>query len=391
MDNRDFELLVERIERSARARPGMYKARVFGLAVLGYAFLAAVVAVLVTVIAMALLAVRHAPALAIKVVLALGAFLFVVLRALWVKLQPPEGRILTRSDAPDLFKLLDGLRRKLQTPRIHSVLLTPQFNAAVAQVPRLGLFGWHRNYLVIGLPLMQVLSREQFTAVLAHELGHLSHGHARSSNWIYRLRLTWLRLEDALIHHAPPGSQVINWFYRWYVPYFFAFSFPLARANEFEADEAAARLTSAQAASQALTNVNVVGAFLSERYWPELFRTAAEAAPQTAFAPFSKLGVAALSIPETDRRNWMTAALNRQASVADTHPSLQERIHAMGGMPEVVVPAPGQAADLLLRPALPRLLTEFDQQLQKRLALWREQQAQKQQAQQKVFAPAPLR
>lgn len=391
MDNRDFELLVERIERSARAHPGMYKAQVFGLAVLGYTFLAAVVAVLVTVIAVALLAVRHAPALAIKVALALGAFLFVVLRALWVKLQPPEGRILTRSDAPDLFKLLDGLRQKLQTPPIHRVLLTSQFNAAVAQVPRLGLFGWHRNYLIIGLPLMQVLSREQFTAVLAHELGHLSHGHARSSNWIYRLRLTWLRLEDALIHHAPPGSQVINWFYRWYVPYFFAFSFPLARANEFEADEAAARLTSAQAASQALTNVNVIGAFLSERYWPELYRTAVEAAPQTAFAPFSKLGVAALSISETDRKNWMTAALKQQASVADTHPSLQERIHAMGGTPEVVVPATGQAADLLLRPALPRLLTEFDQQWQKRLALWREQQAQKQQAQQKVFAPAPLR
>lgn len=391
MDNRDFELLVERIERAARARPGVYKAQVFGLAVLGYTFLAVVVAVLVTVVIVALLAVRHAPSLAIKVAVALGGFLFVVLRALWVKLEPPEGRILNRADAPDLFKLLDGLRKGLQTPSIHKVLLTPQFNAAVAQVPRLGLFGWHRNYLVIGLPLTQVLSREQFTAVLAHELGHLSHGHARSSNWIYRLRLTWLRLEDALIHHAPPGSQVINWFYRWYVPYFFAFSFPLARANEFEADEAAARLTSARAVSQALTNVNVVGAFLSERYWPSLYRTAVEAAPQTAFAPFSKLGVAALSIPETDRKSWMTAALNQQSSVADTHPSLQERIHAVGGTAEVVVPAPGQAADLLLRPALPRLLTEFDQHWQKHLALWREQQAQKQQAQQKVFAPAPLR
>jgi Zn-dependent protease with chaperone function len=369
----------------------LYKAQVFGLAVLGYTFLGALVAVLVSVIAAALLAVRHAPALAIKVILILGAFLFVVLRALWVKLEPPEGRILTRGDAPDLFELLASLRRELQTPPIHEVLLTPQFNAAVAQVPRLGLFGWYRNYLVIGLPLMQVLSREQFTAVLAHELGHLSHGHARSSNWIYRLRLTWLRLEDALIHHAPPGSQVVNWFYRWYVPYFFAFSFPLARANEFEADESSVRLTSAQVACQALTNVNVVGAFLHERYWPDVYRAAAEAAPQTAFAPFSKLGMAALSISEADRKNWMTAALKQPASATDTHPSLEERIHAMGGMAEVVVPAPGQAADLLLRPALPRLLTEFDQRWQKRLASWREQQAAKQQSQGKVFAPAPSR
>jgi Zn-dependent protease with chaperone function len=391
MDNRDFELLVERAERTARARPGAYKAQVFGLAVLGYVFLAVVIAVLATVIVMAMLAVRHAPGIAIKLVFVLGAFLLVVLRALWVVLEPPEGRILTRTDAPDLFELLDGLRQELQTPAIHVVLLTPQFNAAVAQVPRLGLFGWHRNYLVLGLPLMQVLTREQFTAVLAHELGHLSHGHARTSNWIYRLRQTWLRLEDALIHHGPPGSQVINWFYRWYVPYFFGFSFPLARANEFEADEAAARVTSPQVACQALTNVNVVGSFLSERYWPGLYRAALDAAAQTAFAPYTRLGAAALTgISAADRKTWMAAALREVASVADTHPSLQERIHAMGGAPEVVVPAPGQASDLLLRPALPRLLTEFDLQWHKRLAQLREQQGQKQ-PQQKVFAPPPLR
>jgi Zn-dependent protease with chaperone function len=392
MDNKDFELLVERIERTARARPGVYKAQVFGLALLGYAFLAAVVAVLVAVIVMALLAIRHAPVLAIKLIVIVGAFLLVVVRALWVRLEPPDGRALVRGDAPDLFKLLDGLRQKLQTPPIHTVLVTSEFNAAVAQVPRLGLFGWHRNYLLLGLPLMQVLTREQFSAVLAHELGHLSHGHARSSNWIYRLRLTWLRLDEALTYRAPPGSQVINWFYHWYVPYFFAFSFPLARANEFEADEAAARLTSPQVASQALTNVNVVGTFLRKCYWPEIFKVAADATPQPAFAPFSKLGAAALAgISEEDRKTWIAAAWNEIASVDDTHPSLQERLHAIGGTPEVVVPAPGQASDLLLRPALPRLLSEFDQQWRERLAEWREHQQQKQASQGEIFAPAPSR
>ena len=392
MDNRDFELLVERIERAARARPGLYRAQVFGLAVLGYAFLAAAVGVLATLIAMLTLAMRHVPMLAVKLAIVVSAFLVVIVRALWVRLEPPKGRALTRSEAPDLFQLLDRLRRELQTPPIHTVLLMPEFSAAVTQVPRLGLLGWHRNYLLLGLPLVQVLTREQFTAVLAHELGHLSHGHVRSSNWIYRLRLTWQRLDEALIHHAPPGSQLISWFYHRYVPYFVAFSFPLARTNEFEADETAARLTSPQVVSQALTTVNVVAMFLSERYWPGIYKAAVDAAPQTAFAPYTKLGAAALAgISETDRKKWLKAALSRIASVADSHPSLEERIHAMGGTPEMVVPAPGEAADLLLRPALPRLLTEFDQQWYKRFALWREQQQPKQQSQGEVFAPAPLR
>lgn len=315
-----------------------------------------------------------------------------VVRALWVNLEPPEGRILTRADAPDLFELLDRLRKELQTPPIHVVLVTPEFNAAVSQIPRLGLFGWHRNYLLLGLPLLQVLTREQFTAVLAHELGHLSHGHARSSNWIYRLRLTWLRLETELSEHAPAGSQVIAWFYRWYAPYFLAYSFPLARANEFEADEAAAQLTSPQTMSEALTTVSVVAAFLRERYWPGLLRAAVDAPAQINFAPYSNLGVAALTdISTADRNSWATAALQEIASFSDTHPSLQERVHAVGGTPRVIVPTQGQAADLLLRPALPRLLAAFDQQWHKQLARWREQQGQKQQAHQKVFAPAPSR
>ena len=391
MEKRDFELLVERIERAARARPGMYKAKVFGLAVLGYGFLAVVVVVLTVLVVLAILALRHAAALAVKFLLVIGAFLLVVLRALWVRLEPPKGWKLTRGDAPDLFGLLDRLRKELQTPPIHAVLVTPEFNAGVSQIPRLGLFGWHRNYLLVGLPLMQVLTREQFTAVLAHELGHLSHGHARSSNWIYRLRLTWLRLDAALRQHAPPGSRVITWFYHWYVPYFFAFSFPLARANEFEADAAATRLTSPRIASQALTTVSVAAAFLRERYWPGILKEAVDAAPQTTFAPYSRLGAAAAAgISAADRDSWMTAALNEVASVSDSHPSLQERLHALGGTPEVAVSQPGQAADLLLRPALPRLLTAFDKQWHEQLVRWRERQRQKQ-AQTEVFAPAPSR
>ena len=87
----------------------------------------------------------------------------------------------------------------------------------------------------------------------------------------------------------------------------------------------------------------------------------------------------------------MTAALKQVASVSDTHPSLEERIHALGGTAELAAPAPGQAADLLLRPALSRLLAAFDQQWHEQLVRWRESRRPKHRAQQEVFAPAPPR
>src|SRR3989442_10711592 len=125
---------------------------------------------------------------------------------MWITMETPTGESLTRPMCPELFRMLDELCTRLRTPRLHSVLLTPDFNAGVMQVPRLGLFGWYRSYLFIGLPLMKSLTAEQFQAVLAHELGHLARGHARAGNWIYRLRLIWQRLEGAFAVNPQWGA-----------------------------------------------------------------------------------------------------------------------------------------------------------------------------------------
>ena len=74
------------------------------------------------------------------------------------------------------------------------MLLTGDFNAAIVQHPRFGIFGGTRNYLMLGLPLMQSLSPAEFQAVVAHEFGHLWGAHGRFGAWIYRLRTGWARL-----------------------------------------------------------------------------------------------------------------------------------------------------------------------------------------------------
>lgn len=241
MDRVAFEALIARMEMLAVANPAAYRRRVLAWAVLGYGYLMLV-----------------------------GPPLLLVLRSLWVKLQAPAGERLTREMCPELFRMLEQLGTRLRTPRLHTVLLTSDFNAGVMQVPRLGLLGWHRSYLFIGLPLMKSVTVEQFQAVLAHELAHLSRGHARAGNWVYRLRLIWQRLETALARSSHWGSGPVRAFLRWYIPRFSATSFPLARTNEYEADAAAARETSPRSAAQALTAVSVVGAYLSEKYWPKI-------------------------------------------------------------------------------------------------------------------------
>jgi Zn-dependent protease with chaperone function len=351
MANEEFSALVARLEQQSRERPGWYKARVTLLAILGYGYVGIVLALLLALSAAVIASAVYLKALAVKIAIPILFVVGLVLKAMWVRLSPPEGRALGPREAPALFEMLERLRRKLKAPRFHRVLMTGDFNAAVVQQPRLGLFGWHRNYLLIGLPLMKSLTPEQFEAVLAHEFGHLARGHGRMSNWIYRLRMTWARLMSALEGQRSWGTFLFRRFFNWYAPYFSAYSFPLARANEYEADATAARLVSPGALGQALTAVNVIGSYLGENYWPRIYRQAGNL-PQPRLAPFTELGggLASDLKDESSVRRWLDQALERVTTVDDTHPALAERVKAIGETPRWRSFAGCTSA----RPAIPR-------------------------------------
>jgi Zn-dependent protease with chaperone function len=360
--NEQFEALVARLEESARRDPKSYRLRVAALALAGYGYLVLVVAFLVASMIAALASLVYLKALGVKIAIGIGIFLALVIKAIWVKLDAPTGIEVTANDAPGLMGLVDALRRQLRAPAFHHVLVTSEFNASVVQVPRLGVFGWHRNYLTIGLPLMKCLTPDQLSAVLAHEFGHLAGGHGSFSNWIYRLRIGWYRLLDVLESEERFGTFLFKPFFMRFAPYFNAYSFPLARANEYEADAAAARAVSRRAAAEALTNLEVLGSYLGERYWPGIHRKAIEL-PRPAFAPFAAMGERfASGIDSNEARGWLEQALARETTVANTHPSLPDRLKSLGEEPRLAPPSPGQAADQLLGAALGPITEAFDRE-----------------------------
>ena len=372
MERQEFETLIGRMEVLAAQHPVAYQRRVFAVAALGYLYLGVVVVVLAAIFIALLAAVATLKWLALKLLVIVGAPLWLIVRSLWVRLPRPTGEALTRASAPELFQQLDDLRQRLGAPRVQVVLVTPDFNAGITQIPRLGLFGWYRNYLLLGLPLMKSLTVEQFRAVLAHELGHLSGGHARFGNRIYRMRLIWGRLETTIERSSQLGSFVIRRFLKWYVPYFNALSFPLARANEFEADAASAALTSVRAAAQALTNTCLTEHYLAQKYWPHI-HAGAKDLPEPVLAPYA--GFVASSLAETaegELRAWRDTALATKTSYADTHPALADRLKALGAQAEFVPPLAGASAAQLLGVQLGTLETKFDQEWRTRVAdSWR--------------------
>lgn len=362
MTNEEFATLVDRLELSARRQPALYRLRVLLLAMLGNAYLLLVLLFILALFLASLVSLVFLKALALKIIIPVGIFLWVVLKSLWVKVSPPQGVPLKRKEAPELFALIDTLRKRGRAPRFHRVLITDDFNAAVVQRPRLGVFGWYSNYLIIGLPLMKMLTVGQFAAVLAHEFGHLAKGHGRLSNWIYRQRLRWSQLMGLFGEDGYKGSFLFTPFLNRFAPYFNAYSFPLARANEYEADAASVRATSQVVAAEALTAAHVVGSYLEEQYWPRIYRQADEV-PQPAFAPYREMhGHLASAVPLDTIKQWLARAMDEQTGLSDTHPSLKDRLAAFGEEPRYAPPEPGKSAEQLLGPSLALLTTQFDQE-----------------------------
>lgn len=386
MTEAQFETLVRTLEARAQRDPRGYQRKVVLLASLGSAYLLAMIVLILAAFAGSIALIWVFQWVALKLTLIVGAFLWIVVRALWVTISPPTGIELERHEAPDLFAVIDELGRQLNSPRIHHLLISPDLNAGVVQLPRLGVFGWPRNFLIIGLPLIKSLTVEQFKAVLAHEFGHLAGGHGSLSSRIYRQRLRWARLLAVLEASKSKGSLLFKPFLAWFAPYFNAYTFPMARANEFQADASAARITSPGVAAEALTTVDVVARFLSERYWPGIHKCADAQAEPTGFAPFSNMSdCIGRDLDRESATSWMNRAMTCETTLADTHPALRDRLNAIGQPPRLEPPGPGEAADRLLGSSLARVTESLDRRWKSEVApLWSKHHQQVQKARERL-------
>ena len=329
--------LIERLERVARERPRTYRARVTALALfgLGYRVFIGLVMFVVPVV----LTGAMYPSSWVLFIVIVGLLIFGLT---WFGRAEVKGERVAAADAPELFAALETLRRRIRAPRVHEVVLNDDFNAAAAQLPRLGIFGWHKQILILGVPLLAALSREHLLAVIGHELGHFSRAHGRFGHWIYRVRLSWEKLNAGLGEEDSGIGAAVNQFYRWFVPYFGAYSFALARLDEYEADADSALASDKANAAAALVAVHVFGDYLSGRFWPATRRLALEE-PTPPADVFERLAAALRSVPDQELQKLKRDALERASDLVDTHPCLAERLLALG-MTEVRVQPPATSA-----------------------------------------------
>jgi len=332
MTRQEFETLVSKLEKSAAQDMGSYRTKVMLLSAAGYVYILFVLLFLTALVVLlaAAFAGRGGGAAIVKLGLVLGALALTVLRALWVRWPEPTGIHIERSEAPKLFEEVEAIRTQLRAPQVHRIFIDQNYNASMEQRPRLGIFGWTEGQMHIGLPLMHALSPAEFRAVLAHEMGHLSGNHGRMTGWIYRIRVTWMRLLQRLEEEGRTGAGIFTKFFQWYAPFFNAYSFVLARAQEYEADKCSAQIAGREATAAALMAVEIRGRFLEEEFWPDIWKSANES-EQPPSDPYTRQRTSlGDDFPVENVNRWVQGSLGVKTGYVDTHPSLNDRLKALG-------------------------------------------------------------
>jgi len=376
MNQKDFDAFVKKLEIYANQNPGAYKFQVLLLAVLGYFYIFFILALLVAMLAMLVWLVIDSHRIstgAVKIAIVLLVLILIIARSLWVQLHPPQGIIVRPEKAKYLFQTIEKIREALQAPKTHQVLLTNEFNAAVCQIPRLGIFGFPQNYLILGLPLMQALSPEQFRAVLAHEFGHLSGAHSKFGNWVYRVRRSWYQLMASFDGDDGVTAKIFTIFFDWYAPFFGAYSFVLARTNEYEADNYSAKIAGGKNLADALIALEVKHTVLEENFWPTLYKKADQTPkpPNSLFQEMQKTFQAKLETE--DLQKYLDQAMKRETSSADTHPALKDRLAALKQTSTLPAPLKQTAAQYFFGNALPDFAQRLDKEWQQKvITSWQE-------------------
>lgn len=339
MENEQYDELIRALEvRAGTGRRG-FVWRTGALAMLGYAFLLVVlIGSLAATIGLLALMIQfpHGVTIQLGIVFGLmtGGIAVSVLRSLWVRMEAPEGLHLTQENAAGILSLVEALRGRLKSARFNHVLLTSEYNASVCQIPRLGMLGWHRNYLLLGLPLLQSMQPKEFEAVLAHEFAHLAGGHGRFGNWLYRLRRSWEQLIEDMRSGKTSGGRVLVGFLKWFWPRFNAHAFVLSRAQEYEADAVAAQCAGSENIARALMRIAVYDRHLDESFWDRVFRRATHE-PRPPPNIFDELpALLREGPPDESATKWMRQAFLVHTHNGDTHPCLRERLAALGQLPQ---------------------------------------------------------
>lgn len=248
----------------------------------------------------------------------------------------PPGPLLNPAGQQRLFAELSGVARAVGEPMPAEVYITPEMNAGVLQ-------RGSSRVMVLGLPLMQVMTVSQMRAVIAHEFGHYHGGDTKLGPWVYRTRETIGRTIGGLSRQ----SSILQLPFVWYGTLFLRVSQAVSRRQEFAADELAARTFGARSMIDGLRAL-AHGAIAFNAYWRQEIVPLVEAGFQPPLVEGFSRFLGEPAIMKQVAAAAQDELTHKRTNPYDSHPPDAERIAALAALPQGPDPGPEPAAIALL-------------------------------------------
>jgi hypothetical protein len=247
---------------------------------------------------------------------------------------------LQRDEAPQLFAFIDGVAGKLgvKAPfEIHLVTTATAFIRAERSWT-----GRVRTLSIgMGMPLFAWLSEAELGAVIAHEFGHFVGGDTLLTPWVYRTRTSI----GAAVHALDDSVFFLDAPFRRYGHWFLRLSSAVSRTQEYSADALSAQHFGATAACAALEKIHLLEPMWFAYFHHDLVPALNCGARMPVFEGYRRF--CAASPRRREVQEAIAAAEDRTASPYDTHPSLDERLAALGADASRRLPKPADCVGLL--------------------------------------------
>ncbi|OCJ02018.1 peptidase M48 [Agrobacterium sp. 13-626] len=263
-----------------------------------------------------------------------------VLRAYAAVPAPPvsNGISLDLGKVPALAGELERLRLVCDAPAFTAVYINAELNASIYQTGSRA--GQPKHILVLGLPLLALLTRKQAAVVIAHEYAHISRQHGHFARWAYVTRQRWAALGDLHERNRRLITAPLRLFLSWYVPRMMRETLEFSRRCEMVADAQAIAVCGNDIAFDAEAALALRQRAMSTRFWPDIFALAgSDDIARTR--PFTQLLTEPANSHPRDGAQaavWLHESLCQEPDSHSTHPVFFERIAATGFDPADPLP-----------------------------------------------------
>ena len=279
----------------------------------------------------------------------------------------------TKDQAPKLFSMIEELSIKMKTAMPNNILLELGSNFFVTE-SKVQVFegGFRSRILCLSAPMLHILNPFELKAIIAHELAHFTGEDTAYSRRFYPIyRGTSSAISD-MVNVSTSGSNNTFWIslsliipmlvLRIYLVLFAIIESRIGRKREFRADKFAARLVTSKVMASALVKAHVYGTLwhqISEKWIVDALNKG------KAFRNISELFASTYLSDKSLLREVAQDLSMHLSHPIDSHPSLKERLLAIGENPAAEFTTEGETSASLFTDlsSLEEKLTEFETSL----------------------------